>query len=103
RPSSRHQEGSHDVTHRRAASRRRATVEATMTRSLCDRSFLVIGDSETARRACASLTEAGRRVCHLQAPSDDVLHEILERPVDGVAILLRDDIAALRYCLAVHH
>src|SRR3954452_8025863 len=74
-----------------------------MSDSQCVRSFVVIGDSETARRACASLSEAGRRVCHLRNPSDDVLHEHLAQPTDGVAILLRDDIAALRYCLAVHH
>jgi hypothetical protein len=74
-----------------------------MSDSQCVRSFVVIGDSETARRACASLSEAGRRVCHLRNPSDDVLHEHLAQPTDGVAVLLWDDIAALRYCLAVHH
>ncbi|HSS66970.1 MAG TPA: NAD-binding protein [Nocardioidaceae bacterium] len=74
-----------------------------MSHSPCERTFLVIGDSETARRACASLTEAGRRVSHVEAPSDALLHDLLEQPVDGVAILLWDDIAGLRYCLAVHH
>ena len=69
----------------------------------CERAFVVIGDSETARRTCASLTEAGCRVSHLRAPSDLVLHDVLAQPVSGVAILLWDDIAALRYCLAVHH
>jgi TrkA-N domain len=71
--------------------------------SSCLRSFVVIGESETSRRACASLTEAGWQVSHLRAPSDDVLHDLLSQPVDGVAVLMRDDIAALRYCLAVHH
>jgi Trk K+ transport system NAD-binding subunit len=67
------------------------------------RAFLVIGDTETARRACASLTQSGCRLIHLHAPNDAELRDALDRAVDGVAVLLWDDIAALRYCLAVHH
>jgi voltage-gated potassium channel Kch len=63
--------------------------------------FLVIGDTPAARRACAAL--AARRVQHLVAPSDEQLADALGEGVVSAAILIRDDVAALRYALALAH
>jgi Trk K+ transport system NAD-binding subunit len=64
---------------------------------------LVIGHSDVGRRVCAQLSSAGTDTIHLDAPTDAELREALSADVDGVAVLLHDDIRALRYCLIVEH
>ncbi|MCH0540334.1 NAD-binding protein [Streptomyces sp. MUM 203J] len=67
-----------------------------------ERYFVVIG-SDVARRVCGSLQSAGHRVRHFAQPTDEDLRQALDRRVAGVAILLDDDVASLRYALAVAH
>lgn len=64
--------------------------------------FVVIG-SDVARKVCGSLRTAGHRVRHFAQPTDEELRQALGRRVAGVAILLDDDVEALRYALAVEH
>ncbi|MFC5034004.1 NAD-binding protein [Streptomyces sp. DSM 41987] len=63
--------------------------------------FVVIGATSLARRVCAAL---GRhRTRHLPEPDD---HELAQATADGppgVAVLVHDDVSALRYALAVRH
>lgn len=68
-----------------------------------ERHIVVIGFDDVGRRTVAMLQTSGVRVTHLDEPSDAVLREVLAEHVDGVAVLLHDDIRALRYCLVVHH
>ncbi|WP_216589129.1 potassium channel family protein [Streptomyces brasiliscabiei] len=68
-----------------------------------DRSFVVIGETNLARRVCASLREGTHPVRHLTGPGDDELRTAMTPPPDAVAVLLHDDVAALRYALAVAH
>ncbi|MBU6246087.1 MAG: NAD-binding protein [Actinomycetales bacterium] len=63
---------------------------------------LVIGQDDVGRRACALLQESGARVTHLDEPTDSQLRTALATGIDGVAVLLHDDIKALRYSLVVH-
>ena len=67
------------------------------------RHVLVIGRTDAGRRACALLQQGGTRVTHLDEPTDAALHEVVSGGVDGVAVLLHDDIKVLRYVLVVHH
>lgn len=67
------------------------------------RHVVVIGHADVGRRACALLTRRGIRTTHLDEPTDAQVREALSGPVDGVAVLLHDDMRALRYCLAVAH
>ncbi|MGW0999008.1 potassium channel family protein [Streptomyces sp. NPDC002523] len=67
------------------------------------RSFVVIGETNLARRVCATLRERHDTVVHLVEPTDGELRAALRDGSDGVAILLHDDVAALRYALAVAH
>lgn len=64
---------------------------------------VIIGRTDAGRRACSLLKQSASRVTHLDEPSDAELTEELADGVDGVAILLHDDIKALRYALVVHH
>ncbi|WP_254885692.1 NAD(P)-binding protein [Streptomyces sp. NA02950] len=65
--------------------------------------IVVIGATTLARRVCAAVSENGRPVQHLAAPDDqDVRHALAARPA-GVAVLVGDDLSALRYALAVRH
>lgn len=66
-------------------------------------SFLVIGDAQVARRVCASLYERGFRVYHLIRPDDDDLRDAMAHRPLGIAVLVRDDVVALRYALAAAH
>lgn len=68
-----------------------------------DRSFVVIGETNLARRVCASLREGAHTVQHLTEPRDEVLRAAMTPAPDAVAVLLHDDVAALRYALAVAH
>jgi Trk K+ transport system NAD-binding subunit len=68
-----------------------------------DRHVVLIGKDEVGRRTAAMLREAGATVTHLDEPTDAQLHDLLTGPVDGVAVMLHDDIQALRYGLVIHH
>ena len=65
--------------------------------------YVVVGDTHVARRVCASLLQRGSEVLHLIAPGDEELRKAMVREPGGVAVLLHDDVAALRYALAVAH
>ncbi len=67
------------------------------------RHVVVIGKDELGRRTAAMLQKAGAHVTHLDEPTDAQLHELLAGEIDGVAVMLHDDIEALRYCLVIHH
>ncbi|NUS54474.1 MAG: NAD-binding protein [Streptomycetaceae bacterium] len=67
------------------------------------RTFVVIGETNLARRVCASAKARRHTVHHLSEPRDSELRAALRDTPDGVAILLHDDVAALRYALAVAH
>ncbi|MEW9517924.1 NAD-binding protein [Streptomyces tubercidicus] len=64
---------------------------------------MVIGATTLARRVCASLRESGNPVDHLAAPDDQDLRRALAVPPAGIAVLVGDDLSALRYALAVRH
>ena len=64
---------------------------------------IVIGSTDVGRRTCAVLQEQGLNVVHLMQPTDAELHELLAGDVSGVAVMLHDDIEALRYSLAIEH
>ncbi|WP_327158584.1 NAD-binding protein [Streptomyces tubercidicus] len=64
---------------------------------------MVIGATTLARRVCASLKESGNPVDHLAAPDDQDLRRALAVPPAGIAVLVGDDLSALRYALAVRH
>ena len=64
----------------------------------------MIGDTTVARRVCSSLAQRGHEVQHVPGPDDDELRETLDgTSVRGIAILLQDDVDALRYALAAAH
>lgn len=65
--------------------------------------IVVIGSTTLARRVCASLGESGHPVDHLAAPDDQDLRRALAARPAGVAVLVGDDLSALRYALAVRH
>ncbi|GFE18973.1 hypothetical protein Sgleb_70200 [Streptomyces glebosus] len=65
--------------------------------------ILVIGATTLARRVCASLGESGHPVDHLAAPDDQDLRRALATPPAAIAVLVGDDLSALRYALAVRH
>lgn len=66
------------------------------------RTYVVVGETHLASRVCASLRD-GHTVHHLPAPDDQELRLAVGKGPDGVAVLLHDDVAALRYALAVAH
>lgn len=65
--------------------------------------YVVIGETNVARSTCASLSSRGLGVRHLLAPDDQDLRGVLVDGPAGVAILMHDDVAALRYALAAAH
>ena len=65
--------------------------------------IVVIGHTDVGRRACALLASRGIRTLHLDDPTDADLREALSGEVAGVAVLLHDDMRALRYSLVVEH
>jgi hypothetical protein len=65
--------------------------------------FVVIGDTNVARRVCASLRTREREVVHLVAPGDEDLRAVMLEQPAGVAVLVHGDLAALRYALATAH
>ncbi len=64
---------------------------------------LVLGATGEARRTCAALAALGDEVVHLEGPTDRELAAVLAGGIDSMAVLLHDDTAALRYCLAAEH
>ena len=64
--------------------------------------YLVIGETPAARRACATLDRTAR-VLHLGSPGDADLASALRDGLTSACILVRDDVAALRYALALAH
>lgn len=65
--------------------------------------FVVIGDTAAARHSCATLAAQGHRVYHLDRPDDDTLRAACTGAVAGIAVLVHDDVMALRYALAAAH
>ncbi|MBK9740521.1 MAG: NAD-binding protein [Actinobacteria bacterium] len=64
---------------------------------------VIIGHTDVGRRTCALLAAQGISSRHLDDPSDVDIRAALTPDVDGVAVLLHDDMRALRYCLVVEH
>jgi Trk K+ transport system NAD-binding subunit len=64
--------------------------------------FVVIGRTPLARRLCHELTADGT-VEHLFEPGDEQLSATIGRRPAAVAVLLHDDVQALRYALALAH
>lgn len=64
---------------------------------------VIVGDLEVTRLTCSALSARGVEVVHLLHPSDRELREQLTGDVDAVAVLLRGDVAALRYALLIEH
>lgn len=68
------------------------------------RRLVVIGDDGDLALSVAESAESwGSRVDRLHHPDDDALRERLRYSVDGVAVVSRDDIVAMRYALLVEH
>jgi Trk K+ transport system NAD-binding subunit len=65
--------------------------------------IVVIGDTDVGRRTCRALSDNGAHITHLGQPTDTELSSALTHDVAGVAIMLHDDIKALRYALVVEH
>lgn len=65
--------------------------------------ILVIGHTSVGRRVRELLDASGLETLHLDEPSDSELKQVLTTDIDGIAVMLHDDIKALRYSLAAHH
>jgi hypothetical protein len=65
--------------------------------------IVIIGHTDVGRRTCALLAARGVTTRHLDDPTDVELRAALAEGVDGVAVLLHDDMRALRYSLVVEH
>ncbi|MFK0287452.1 NAD-binding protein [Streptomyces sp. NPDC090499] len=65
--------------------------------------YIVIGETHLASRVCATLCAGHRTVDHLARPGDEDLRTAMSGRPRGVAVLLHDDVAALRHALAVAH
>jgi voltage-gated potassium channel Kch len=66
-----------------------------------NRSVLVVGDTSVARRVCATLRDLDRSVIHLREPGDRDLADACRRGLAAAAVLVRQDVAALRYAMAL--
>lgn len=64
---------------------------------------VVIGHTSVGRRVRELLEASGIETIHVDEPSDSELRQVLTTDVDGIAVMLHDDIKALRYSLAAHH
>ena len=67
------------------------------------RSVLVVSDTPVGRRVCELLEMSGIGTILLEEPSDAELRDALTPEIEGVAVLLHDDVKVLRYSLAAHH
>lgn len=65
--------------------------------------IVLVGHTDVGRRACAMLAARGVSTIHLDDPSDAELRAALSGDIDGAAVLLHDDMRALRYCLVIEH
>ncbi|WP_329281971.1 NAD-binding protein [Streptomyces sp. NBC_01451] len=65
--------------------------------------YVVIGETHLAGRVCATLHADHHPTRHLVRPGDEELRDATSAGPDAVAVLLHDDVAALRYALAVAH
>ncbi|MFJ9541408.1 potassium channel family protein [Streptomyces sp. NPDC101225] len=65
--------------------------------------YLVIGETHLASRVCATLHARRHTTLHLTQPRDEELRSALGGRPHAVSVLLHDDVAALRYALAVAH
>lgn len=63
----------------------------------------VIGHTDAGQRVCAALNDRGIDVTHLAEPDDTELRSVVLGDIDGVAIMLHDDMRALRYALGIEH
>jgi len=70
---------------------------------MMSRAVIVIGSTDVGRRTCDALRVRGVEVLHLANPSDAELYDLLQGDVIGVAVMLHNDIEALRYSLAIEH
>ena len=89
---------------RRPPSRSASAAHFTMTAGAgSHRHVLLVGDGELAIAIAATVVEGGGTVERLTAPNDIELREAIERGVSAVAVIDRDDIAALRLALVIEH
>lgn len=65
--------------------------------------YLIVGDTRLARRVCASFDPGTIVVDHLREPTDADLRTALAHRPAAVAVLVHDDVTALRYALAIAH
>lgn len=66
--------------------------------------IVIIEDDEAlGGSAAASISRWGSTAHRLSRPDDDALRRQLRHPTDGIAIVSRDDIVALRYALLAEH
>ena len=65
--------------------------------------ILVVGDLEPTRLVCTLLADEGADVVHLLDPDEAMLRTALAEAADGVAVVVRGDLLALRYALLVEH
>jgi voltage-gated potassium channel Kch len=65
--------------------------------------YLVIGNTPLSKRICQELAGGGDHVDHLVQPADDVLAEGVRRRPVAVAVVVHDDVLAVRYALATAH
>lgn len=66
--------------------------------------YVIVGGTTVARRVCASLRAQDIVVRHAAEPDDEQLRDLLTgESIAGIAILLQDDVVALRYALAAGH
>ncbi|MDV3220801.1 NAD-binding protein [Intrasporangium sp.] len=64
---------------------------------------VLIGDLEATRLLCALLTADGAQTIHLPSPDEASVRAAFAQHVDGVAVVVRGDVAALRYTLLAAH
>ncbi len=64
---------------------------------------VVIGDLEATRLLCTLLVDDGAEAVHLLSPDEPALRVAFAEPADGVAVVVRGDVAALRYALLAEH
>ncbi len=78
-------------------------MRAAETPSPADAAYLVIGDTTLSKRICHELASGRDRVDHLVEPADDVLADAVLRRPRAVAVVVHDDVLAVRYALAIAH
>ncbi|MFR9795743.1 NAD-binding protein [Streptomyces sp. MS06] len=64
---------------------------------------IVEDDEALGREAAECIGRWGSTVHRLNRPDDETLRHRLRHPVDGIAVVSRDDIVALRYALLTEH